>query len=125
MHFTEERARDLLFLNPPNPGKIQELIDSSWFVSRPYAGVLMTTRNGIRDHRFKMHPLYEEYAIEEMRRSEALYLRARVRRRFRAIVVMKLFVHAWGRMFREQYYGPGGGGYMAAKKRFEETLCLM
>lgn len=125
MHFTEERARDLLFLNPPNPGRVQDLIDSSWFVNRPYAGILLSVRDETHGHRKKLHPLYEEYMIEKMRESEAQYLRSRVRRRFRAILVLKRFVHRWGQDFVERYYAPGGGGMLKAHQHFEESLRRM
>ena len=125
MHFTEDRARELLFTNPPNPGRVQDLIDSSWFVNRPYGGMLMPVRGALQERQYKLHPLYEEYMAEKMRESEAQYLRSRVRRRFRAILTLKRFVHAWGRDFTERYYAPGGRGMLQAKHRFEESLCTM
>lgn len=125
MHFTEERAQELLFTNPPNPGKIHDLIESSWFVNRPYAGILTPVRDAAHGHRYKLHPLYETYMAEKMRESEALYLRSRIRRRFRAIVTLKLFVNRWGRSFVERYYAPGGRGMLKARQHFEESLRRM
>ena len=125
MKFTEERARELLFTNRPNPGKIHDLIETSWFVNRPYAGILMSVRDEAHGHRYKLHPLYEEYMTEKMRESEAMYLRSRIRRRFRAIVTLKRFVHRWARDFIERYYAPGGRGMLKAHQHFEESLRRM
>ena len=125
MHFTEDRARELLFTNPPNPGRVHDLIETSWFVNRPYAGILMTVRDELHQRRTKLHPLYEEYMTEKMRESEAQYLRSRVRRQFRAILTLKQFVRRWGLDFIDRYYGPDGVGTLKARQRFEESLCRM
>lgn len=125
MHFTEERARELLITNRPDSKKIRSLIDSSWFMTRPYAGILEPVRDQLEQRRFKLHPLYEAYKEEVLREIEAGYLRCRVRRRFRAIITMKLFVNRWGREFVERYYAPDGLGTQKARHRFEESLCRM
>lgn len=125
MRFTEERARDLLFTNPPNPGRVRDLLETSWFVNRPYAGLLTPVQSVLRERRMTFHPLYEEYMTEKMRESEAQHLRSRVRRRFRAIVTMKLFLDRWTRDFLERYYAPEGRGTQRAKHRFEESLRTM
>lgn len=125
MHFTEERARELLFTNPPDPKRLRDLIESSWIVSRPYAGVLTPSQAILHERRVSRHPLYEEYISEKMRESEALHLRSRVRRRFRAIIAMKIFLDRWTHDFLERYYSPGGRGMLQAKHRFEESLRTM
>ena len=125
MHFSEERARDLLFTNPPDSKRLRDLIESSWIVNRPYVGILTPMQAMLHERRVSRHPLYEEYIAEKMRESEALHLRSRVRRRFRAIVALKRFVDKWGRDFLERYYAPDGLGTQKARQRFEESLCRM
>lgn len=57
MHVTEERARELLFTKPPRRQELNDRIESSWFVKRPYAGILQPIRDELHHRRFKQHPL--------------------------------------------------------------------
>lgn len=125
MPLTEERAYDVLIANPPNPKKFHDLIESSWFVNRPYAGILVSVMDETRENRYKLHPLYERYIDERSRQSDADYLRQRVRRAFHAIVMLRVFLRKWELNFIERYYTEGGGGYLKAKRRFEESCGKM
>lgn len=124
MHFTEERARELLFTKPPQTETLREQIESSWFVSRPYGNLLRPLRDELHEHRFQLHPLHASYMEERGREIEAKYLRKRVRRNFAAIVALKRFLRFWRQDFRERYYAPGGGGYYQAMARWASREIL-
>lgn len=119
MHFSEERAHELLFTKPPQTEMLRERIESSWFVSRPYSRVLQ--KDIFHERRFQLHPLYESYMAEKTREMEAIYLRTRVRRNFAAVITLKIFLSRWKWAFKEAYYAPGGGGYQKALARWPST----
>ena len=120
MHFSEERAHELLFTKPPQTEMLRERIESSWFVSRPYSRVLQ--KDIFHERRFQLHPLYESYMAEKTREMEATYLRQRARRNFTAIVALKRFLRAWKYDFKERYYAPGGGGFRKAMARWAKRM---
>lgn len=61
----------------------------------------------ILDRRRRNHPLYRSY------------IRALALDRFIAMIRIMLFWKRTARAFLEEYYAPGGGGFLKGKRRFE------
>jgi hypothetical protein len=80
-------------------------------------GPIRFSRNGsnmfmqLLDHRRWLHPDYQQYL--RMRRNKALYY----------VTVMLLSIVRFQRAFKEQYYAPGGVGYLKGKERFDSNKC--